>query len=113
MQDRRRTPRERRSTRRIPFVTSVHHIEGEALGLALAQDLGEEGMKLRCLPNPEPTGAPVKLAFELPDGGELLRVEGAVVFERTDGAYRQTGVRFLSLSSQDRSRIAAYLEAAF
>jgi hypothetical protein len=69
-------------------------------------------MRLRCLPRGAPApAAPLHLSFELPDGGELLTVGGAVVFERADGAYRQTGVRFLSLSARDRARIARFLDA--
>jgi hypothetical protein len=111
MQDRRRSSRERRAARRAPFVAAVRQSAGDALTLALAQDLGESGMKLRVAPPAFASEAPVALAFELPDGGELLHVEGAVVFERADGAYRETGIRFLSLSSRDRSRIARYLDA--
>jgi hypothetical protein len=47
----------------------------------------------------------VSLAFELPDGGELVRVRGAVVFERAAGAYQTSGVRFDAVSPLDRARI--------
>jgi hypothetical protein len=112
MQDRRRSSRERRVARRAPFVAAVRQSAGEELTLALAQDLGERGMKLRVPPPARWADEPVALAFELPDGGELLEVEGAVVFERALGAYRETGIRFLSMSPRDRSRIARYLDAS-
>ena len=113
MTDRRQTPRERRTARRAPFVAAVRQHHGQEIGLALAQDLGESGMKLRCLPDSaRPTSGAITLSFELPDGGELLSIEGAVVFARAEGAYQTTGVRFLSISSRDRSRIARFLDDA-
>ena len=107
MQDRRRTPVERRRGRRAPFVAAVKHKVGSDVQLALAQNLGPTGIELK-----RPAGraylprTPVTLAFELPDGGEVVRVQGAIVFERAAGpGYQTTGVRFLALSPLDHARI--------
>jgi len=47
----------------------------------------------------------VSLAFELPDGGELVKVRGEVVFARQAGPYQTSGVRFETLSPIDHERI--------
>lgn len=107
MQDRRRTGAERRRGRRAPFVAAVKHKVGGDVQLALAQNLGPTGIELK-----RPAGraymprTPVTLAFELPDGGEVVRVQGAIVFERAaSGGYQTTGVRFLSMTPLDHARI--------
>jgi hypothetical protein len=114
MVERRRLPvaGDRRRARRAPFVASVLKKAGGEVTLALAQDLGESGIQLRQVAGP--TYLPrttVTLAFELPDGGELIRVRGAVVFERADGSWQTMGVRFEAISHGDRQRIARYLDA--
>jgi hypothetical protein len=74
--------------------------------LALAQNLGATGIELK-----RPAGraymprTPVTLAFELPDGGDVVRVQGAIVFERAAGGYQTTGVRFLAMTPLDHARI--------
>jgi hypothetical protein len=80
--------------------------------LALAQNLGPTGIELK-----RPSGVracpprtPVRLAFELPDGGDLVHVEGAIVFARAAGAYQSCGVRFESVSHRDRARILRFLK---
>ena len=52
----------------------------------------------------------MSLAFELPDGGDLVQVQGAIVFERaaSDG-FQTSGVRFLALSPLDHARIQRLL----
>ena len=106
MQERRRTPVDRRGGRRAPFVAAVRHRIGPEVELALAQNLGPTGIELK-----RPAGrahlprTPVSLAFELPDGGDVVRVQGAIVFERAAGSYNTTGVRFLQLSALDHARI--------
>jgi len=106
MDDRRKSPVERRAGRRAPFVAAVRHETGAEVQLALAQNIGPTGMELKrpgggdCRP-----ATPVSLAFELPDGGDLVRVQGAVVFERAAGPYQTSGVRFDALSPLDHARI--------
>jgi len=107
MHDRRRAPLERRRGQRAPFVAAVRHKIGAEVQLALAQNLGPTGIELK-----RPPGraylprTPVSLTFELPDGGDLVRVQGAVVFERAiGGGYQTTGVRFLQLTPLDHARI--------
>ena len=111
MHDRRRTPVERRTGRRAPFVAAVRHDVAGQTELALAQNLGPTGIELK-----RPAGraylprTPVSLAFELPDGGDLVQVQGAIVFERaaSDG-FQTSGVRFLALSPLDHARIQRLL----
>jgi hypothetical protein len=113
MVERRSSPGERRTARRAPFVAAVRRDDQREIALALSQDLGVLGMKLRCPHDePAPLGGAMTLSFELPDGGELLRVRGSVVFARVEGAYQTTGVRFHSLSSRDTRRILEFLAAA-
>jgi hypothetical protein len=106
MHDRRRAPVERRGGQRAPFVAAVRQKIGADVQLALAQNLGPTGIELK-----RPPGraflprTPVTLAFELPDGGELVRVQGDVVFERASGGYQTTGIRFLLLTPLDHARI--------
>ena len=110
MIERRRLREERRQAARAPLVASVAQKVGGELQLALAQDVGPTGIKLKrvagrtYLPR-----TPVAMAFELPDGGELVRVRGAVVFERAEGAYQSTGVRFEDLSPLDHARIVRFI----
>ncbi len=109
MTERRRTPSERRAGRRAPFVAAVRQEMGAEVMLAQARNLGETGMELRCVPPAFGSGA-LSLAFELPDGGELVEVSGAVVFERCEGRYFATGVKFENISHQDRQRIARFVD---
>jgi PilZ domain len=113
MTDRRRSTPERRERRRAPFVAAVKAV-GPELSLAQARNLGEEGMELRRATGRElEPRTPLHLAFELPDGGGLVEVRGAVVFERAEagGRWQATGVRFRSLSAADRARIARFVDA--
>src|SRR5262249_5719176 len=98
---------ERRRGRRAPFVAAVKHKVGGEVQLALAQNLGPTGIELK-----RPAGraymprTPVTLAFELPDGGDVVRVQGAIVFERASTpGYQTTGVRFLAMTPLDHARI--------
>jgi hypothetical protein len=115
--DRRRTPMERRATRRAPFVASVRSTseatseasaEGEREELALAVDLSETGMRLRRLPG-TPGGGLIHLEFELPDGGAPIHASGRLLFDGADGSYRMTGVRFIGLDELELARIASYV----
>jgi hypothetical protein len=112
MNERRRTPAERRKSRRVSFVASVLKRVGRELSLALAQDLGESGMQLKRVSGQSysPQTA-MHLQFELPDGGALIRVRGEVVFERAEGSWQTTGIRFENLSIGDRARIERFLDS--
>ncbi len=110
--DRRRTPVERRATRRAPFVASVRSTteatEAEREELALAVDLSETGMRLRRLPGAPGAGL-IHLEFELPDGGAPIHASGRLLFDGADGSYRMTGVRFIGLDDLELARIASYV----
>jgi hypothetical protein len=113
MTERRRAPGERRAAGRAPLVAAVRQRVDGDVQLALSQNLGPTGIALRRVPGraylPR---TPVSMAFALPDGGDLVHVRGAVVFERADGAYQTTGVRFEDLSPLDRARILRFLRRA-
>jgi hypothetical protein len=110
MTDRRRVASERRSVRRAPFVASVRQRVGTETQLALAQNLGERGMELRRRPGRAyRPRTPIQLAFELPDGGDLVRVRAIVTFDRFDGCWQATGVRFVAMSDVDWKRIRDYV----
>src|SRR5690242_6716747 len=105
MVERRRSPAERRRARRTEFVAAVRVgapgllIRGRPdVQLALARDLGEEGIGLRCAGRRYLPCTPMTQSFELPDGGELVEVRGSVVFGRDENGYEETGVRFCDLS---------------
>ena len=107
--DRRRTPMERRATRRAPFVASVRSTaEAVPEELALAVDLSETGMRLRRLPGAPGAGL-IHLEFELPDGGAPIHASGRLLFDGADGSYRMTGVRFIGLDDDEAARIASYV----
>lgn len=113
MTERRRAVSERRSVGRMPFVASVRQLVGSETQLALSQNLGERGMELRRRPGraylPR---TPMLLVFELPDGGDLIKVRAMVSFERFDGAWQATGVRFVAMSERDWQRIKAFVAGA-
>jgi hypothetical protein len=122
MLERRRAPLERRDGRRAPFVAAVRCTPGgprplrpdeaPADELALAQNLGPAGIELKLRPGPACTPrTPLALAFALPDGGELVRARGTVVFERSAGDYQTCGVRFTQLSESDHARIVRVLRS--
>ncbi len=113
MVDRRRLPQERRRDRRAPLVAAVKQRVGAEVQLALAQDVGAHGIRLKRVAGPEYLPrTTVAMAFELPDGGELVRVRGAVVFERAEGGYQSTGIRFEDLSPLDHARILRFIHRA-
>jgi hypothetical protein len=101
----------RRSTERVPFVAGVRKQVGREVHLALAQNLAPAGMKLwraRTLAR-YPVDTPVELCFAL--DGELIYASATIVFERVEGSYHSTGVRFVNLSEDDRKRIAEFTGA--
>jgi hypothetical protein len=110
MHERRRAPSDRRRRRRAPFVASVREQVGPKVMLGLAQNLGEDGIGVR-----RPLGRTfspdtrITLAFELPDGGKMLRLRGELVWERAEGGYNVDGLRFADLSPVDRERIVRFL----
>jgi len=111
MMERRLAQRERRERGRVAFVAAV--AIGPERQLAQARNLGEHGMELVRAPGAGLPGAPIHLAFELPDGGAMVVARGAVVFERADGSgrWQATGVRFIAIAARDRARIARFVDA--
>lgn len=123
--DRRQRGAERRGCERQPLsvavrqevvATSQHPAE---LHLAQSADLGLGGMRLlrRCDDHEPllPQHTPLRLAFQLPDDGQLLEVAGEVAFDRAaqDGStYRATGVRFDSLPVAVAERLRTFLKDA-
>ena len=65
---------------------------------------------LRCAPGERlRPRTEIDLSFELPDGGELVRVTGVVMFSREFGAYQTSGIRFEGVAPEVRSRIQAMI----
>ena len=91
-------------------MASVRQRYGPQDSLALAHNLGEHGIGLsRRADSPISPADPIELTFELPDGGELLRLRGRVVFESPEGGYHRLGVRFFGVSERARARIRRYV----
>jgi hypothetical protein len=109
MSDRRKSDLERRKAQRTPFVAAVKQESGREVELALMQDLGTDGARLKRVGGARAPRSAVSLSFELPDGGDLVRVQGAVVFERAAGGYQTTGIRFTAMTARDHARIARLL----
>jgi hypothetical protein len=111
MIERRSASPDRRREARAPLIAAVKEGVGSEVQLALAQDVAPTGIRLKCVPGAAPRTT-VSMSFELPDGGDLVRVRGAVVFERAEGSYQMTGVRFEDLSPLDHARIVRYIGRA-
>jgi hypothetical protein len=108
MVERRSASPDRRREARAPLVASVRQRVGSEVQLSLAQDVATTGIRLKQVPGRTlRLCEQVSMAFELPDGGELVRVQGAVVFQRADD--QMTGVRFEDLSPLDHARIVRYI----
>lgn len=114
--DRRSSPRQPLSVavRQEVLATAEHPAE---LHLAQSSDLGLGGMRLwrRCDEKDPvlPQHTPLRLAFQLPDDGQVLEVAGEVAFERPapDGStVRATGVRFEDLPDSVRVRLQSFLK---
>ena len=114
--DRRRSPRQPLSVavRQEILAPPEHPAE---LHLAQSSDLGLGGMLLwrRCdAADPVlPQHTPLRLAFQLPNDGDVLEVAGEVAFERAapDGStVRATGVRFEQLPEPVRLRLLSFLK---
>jgi hypothetical protein len=113
MLERRSESPDRRRETRAPLVAAVRQRVGAEVQLSLAQDVATTGIRLKRVPGPAlPPSTQVAMSFELPDGGDLVRVRGAVVFERAEGSYQMTGVRFEDLSPLDYARIVRYIDRA-
>ena len=113
MTDRRRSSCDRRRDERVALVAAVKQRVGGEVHLALAQDLGTQGIALKRVGGRALSPrTPLTMTFELPDGGAPVRVRGAVVSERSDGSWQRTGVRFDDLSPLDHARIVRLIERA-
>lgn len=121
--DRRSRGTDRRTSPRQPLSVAVRQEvvatpeQPAELHLAQSSDLGIGGMRLwrRCdVDDPVlPQHTPLRLAFQLPDDGQLLEVAGEVAFERVaqDGStVRATGVRFDRLPDAVRLRLQSFLK---
>ena len=122
--DRRRARADRRLSQRLPVsvavrqevvATQAHPAE---LHLAQSSDLGLGGMRVwRSCSIDEPMlprHTPLRLAFQLPDDGNVLEVAGEVVFDRSlpSSSVRATGVRFAPLPDDVRVRLQTFLKDA-
>ena len=109
MTDRRRTARDRRSTKRVPAVFAVRECLAGSIQLCQAEDIGPGGMTIR-----RPQGFSIRpatevaLAFALPGSGEEIAARGLVMHDGQVGGFRRTGVRFLALRAEHARLIAGY-----
>jgi hypothetical protein len=112
--DRRLAPRDRRGAPRVALVCGVRNTQSDArVLLCLARNISLHGMEiLRVRDAPLAPATPVTLEFELPDGAEVIRAEGVVVFDREGARTGQVGVRFRALAPEDAERIDAYVQRA-
>jgi hypothetical protein len=105
--DRRRSDRDRRTSRRVAAVFAVKSTVGRSVQLGQAEDIGVEGMALRW-PKDAAFLSPIALSFELPGTREPIAASAQVVNDRYAGRYRRTGVRFTSIDPQHADLIARY-----
>jgi hypothetical protein len=112
MIERRQAARERRKAPRAPLTAAVLERGCGGTQLAQACNIGTLGMTLRHLGGPRLPSTPVALVFQLPDGDPLIGVRAEVVSDRADGPCWTTGVRFVSLSTDDANRIERFVTAA-
>lgn len=108
--ERRQTNSERRRAARIPFIAAVKQKVGNDVRLGLALNLGLGGIALRLAPGEQlKARTSIQLAFDLPDGGELVSITGVVMFSAQCGAYQTSGIKFENISPDVRSRIQALI----
>jgi hypothetical protein len=111
--DRRRGSGERRRSPRTPAVFAVKKGAGREVQLCQAEDIAPSGMTIK---RPRGTLVPVSseiaLAFALPGTGEEISARGLVVWDSSEGSFRRTGVRFLSLQPEHAQLIAGYCRRA-
>ena len=92
----------------MPFVAAVREEHEERAGLALAVDLSAGGMCLRRVSAPPSPKTPrLRLEFELPDGP--ISVDAELSFERQDGGFVATGVRFVRLGDEEAMRLQSFI----
>lgn len=104
---------ERRAAFRHPVETEaswaelIDHGEQTRLGWARVVNISRTGM---CLETEEllPQHALVRVAFELPQQGGLVNVEGEIVWAKSPG---QSGLRFNHLPAVSHTRLTEWLEA--
>ena len=114
--DRRRAPRERRQTDRVPAVFAVKKAiagpDGQPsrqIQLCQAEDIAASGMTIK-----RPRGSAVlartevALAFALPGSPDQIAARGVVVSDTSAGPFRRTGVRFIALAPEHAQLIAGY-----
>jgi c-di-GMP-binding flagellar brake protein YcgR len=93
---------EKRKYRRKPFITQVTFNSGSSL--AFSRSVGGGGMFIETK-EPATVGSKLKLAFNLEDGGPIVRVTAEVRYLVTNLGI---GVQFVDLSPSDRRRIDDY-----
>jgi len=117
---------DRRGSGRLPFIAAVRQEAGTlpgggeppafALHLSQARNLGLCGMQVRrrahAAEGDLPARTRLRLCFQLPDGGQLLRLHAEVVFDRQeerDAPYRLTGLRFADLPEETAARLRSFI----
>ncbi len=112
MTDRRHAARERRQAGRVKAVFAVKKAlldRAGAFQLCQAEDIAPAGMTIK-----RPKGGQVvprtevALSFALPGSQEQISARGVVVSDAAAGAFRRTGVRFITLRPDHAQLIAGY-----
>lgn len=99
-----------RKAPRAPLNVYLNKFIGNAVFMARAANISEEGIFLSKLIEPEVEGQEISLEFALPGEDEVMWAHGQLVRE---GSHRQTeaaAVRFTAIPDLYRRRIAAYVE---
>ena len=108
--ERRQRSSERRRAARIPFIAAVKQRVGDELRLGLVLNIGLGGLGLRSAPGELlPARTTIQLAFDLPDGGELVQIAGTVMFSKEYGAFATSGIKFENITPAIRRRIKAMI----
>jgi len=79
--------------------------------LGEAKNLSEGGMCMRSH-SPFALGSPTNVEFKLPGASETIRCWGEIVWNRRlpEGLGFEAGLRFISISREDRNRIARFID---
>ncbi|HVE81540.1 MAG TPA: PilZ domain-containing protein [Myxococcales bacterium] len=78
---------------------------GEQINMRLTRDISMSGLFVE-LEQPLPLGESVELYLALPDGGEMMRLEGSVARSAADGV----GIYFQGVTQEQRKALESFLQ---
>jgi hypothetical protein len=104
---------EQRKTERAPVDIFVNKYVSGVPYLMRARDIGQDGVRLGRLIEPEANSKRVGLQFQLPGSEEVIYAEGEVVREWLESERHEGhGVRFTLLTERHRRMIQSYVDAS-